>query len=194
MNNQSDSEFTFPLSDEELMELGRFFALWGQMDLMICMALSQLTNCTLPATLAFVGATTTGPKLTLLQRQKVRDQETAAHLKQTCKRIARLLDDRNHFAHGMWGIHTDDKRVQRAACYFPRESVDDPLYADRLPKLCDDVAVITRDLGKLMSLLNPEYHQRDTSIQFYFSSHAPAGTTAQDWKKLSPPPSDNSGL
>jgi hypothetical protein len=186
------SEYEIPLSDEELVDLGRFFALWGQMDLMICMVLSLLTNCTLPAPLTFLGGSTTGPKLNLLQRQKVRNEGTAAHLKQTCSRIGKLLDDRNHIAHGMWGIHTDDRGAERAGSYFPRRGVDDPLYTDRLSELCEDVASITRDLGKLMTLVNPNYHQQKRAISFYFSSHAPAGTTAEEWTHLTMPPSRNS--
>jgi hypothetical protein len=192
MSDQIDSEYTIPLSEEELADLGRFSALWGQMDLMICMVLSLLTNCSLPATLTFVGGSTTGPKLNLLQRQKVESKETAAHLKQTCARIGRLLEDRNHIAHGMWGMHTDDKGVGRAGSFFPRRGVDDPLCADRLSELCEDVAIITRDLGKLMSLLNPKYRQQKRSIVFYFSSHAPAGTTADEWSHLTPRPPDSS--
>ncbi len=186
MNVQIDSEYTIPLTEAELADLGRFFALWGQMDLMICMVLSLITGCTLPAALAFVGGSTTGPKLTLLQRQKLEDADTAAHLKQTCKRIAKLLDDRNHIAHGMWGIHTDSEGQAKAGSYFPRSGVDAPLFADRLSDLCEAVAVVTRDLGKLMSLLNPAYRQRDRPIRFWFSSHAPAGTTAAEWEKLKP--------
>jgi hypothetical protein len=186
MPTQINSEYAIPLTEDEMADLGRFFALWGQMDLMICMVLSLMTDCPLPATLTFVGGSTTGPKLSLLQRQKLQDKDTAAHLKKSCAGIARLLDDRNHIAHGMWGIHTDGEGRAVTASFFPRTGVDTPLYADRLPELCEAVAAVTRDLGKLMSLLNSAYRQRERSIQFYFSSRAPAGTTAVEWEKLNP--------
>jgi hypothetical protein len=181
-------EYEITLSDDELIELGRFCALWSQMDMLICLALSLLTDCDLKATLAFLGATTTGPKLNLLRQQETQtnDPDIANMISAICREIARLVDDRNHIVHGIWGMHTDDKGKARAGSFFPRKGVDAPLYADRLKDLCERVADVTRDLGKLLSKLNKNFLQQDDPKVFWFSSRPPAGTRQEEWFLATP--------
>jgi hypothetical protein len=174
-------EYKITLSDAELIELGRFSALWSQMDLLICLALSMLTDCDLKTTLAFVGASTTGPKLNLLRRQEIDDDETTALIKSIGNKIGTVIEDRNHIVHGVWGMHTDEDGIAKAGSYFPRKGVDKPLYADRLSGLCETVADITRDLGKLMSLLNRRYVQKTDPQELWFSSDPPPGTQYDEW-------------
>jgi hypothetical protein len=92
-----------------------------------------------------------------------------------CREVARL-DDRNHIVHGIWGMHTDDKGKARAGSFFRRKGVDAQLYADRLKDLCERVADVTRDLGKLLSKLNKKFVQQDDAKVVWFS-RAPAGET-----------------
>jgi hypothetical protein len=181
-------EYKITLSDDELIELGRFSALWSQMDMLICLVLSMLTGCDLKATLAFLGATTTGPKLNLLRQQETEtdDPEITNLIKSICKEIGRVVDDRNHIVHGIWGMHTDDKGKSRAGSYFPRKGVDAPLYADQLTDLCERVADITRDLGKLLSQVNKDFPQQNDPKVFWFSSHPPAGTKKEEWFLATP--------
>lgn len=69
-------EFRISLSDQELADLGQFYAVWSQIDFLLCMLVSRVLNVESGVGGAFMDAMTTGARLDLLRRnlEEIKDR------------------------------------------------------------------------------------------------------------------------
>ena len=163
MTSESESpggeptEYEIPLSDDELRELGRFQAIFSQVDFLLNEAISALTETPWWAMSIMLETATTGTKLNMLRKilPDVKDK-VARHLaSEATSLLSRIIERRNHVVHGMWArqLVTPQKAV-KVACHFQRHK-DNPVFPEELRKLSDKGAKATRYLGDLLTHLAP---------------------------------------
>lgn len=152
-----ESEYEIPLTDEELLELGRFTAIFSQVDFLLNEAISALTKTPWWAMAIMLETATTGPKVHMLGKilPNIKDPR-ARHLATEARELLlKLLDKRNHVIHGMWAKHIiTPQRAVKPACMFMRYK-DKPVFPEDLRKLSIKGAKITRYLGELLTHLAP---------------------------------------
>jgi hypothetical protein len=152
------TEYEIPLTDDELRELGRFTAVFSQVDYLLNEAISALTKTPWWAMSLMLESATTGPKVNMLKKilPEIRDKEAKRLASDAYDRLVKLIDKRNHVIHGMWArqLVTPQKTV-KPACIFMRNK-DAPVFTDELHKLADKGAKITRLLDDLLTHLAPK--------------------------------------
>ncbi len=152
------TEYELPLSDDELRELGRFTAVFSQVDFLLNEAISALTKTPWWAMSLMLESATTGPKVNMLKKilPQIKDKEAKRLSTDVYERMLKLIDKRNHVIHGMWAqqMITAQKTV-KPACVFMRNK-DAPIYTEDLRKLADKGARVSRSLGDLLTHLAPK--------------------------------------
>ncbi|MCA6109615.1 hypothetical protein [Bradyrhizobium cenepequi] len=152
-------EFRISLSEAELTDLGRFYAVWSQIDCLLCVLVSRIFNVESGIGAAFMDAMTTGARLDLLRRNldDIKDKSVFEKAKKLCNSLASLVDQRNHATHGMWGTYVNpDTKSEYAAAFFGKKGFK-PLYASELAELTRRTIKKTRELGELIAAIDPKY-------------------------------------
>ncbi|MGE0035964.1 MAG: hypothetical protein AB7S93_10040 [Xanthobacteraceae bacterium] len=147
------TEFEIPLSEAELAELGRFTAVFSQVDFLLGEAISLLTGTPWWAMQLMLENASIGPKLNVLRKiiPDVKDKEAKRLAKEACDRMAKLLDRRNHVIHGLWARQIiSAQRKATPACIFQKFS-ENYVPPDQLRDLSDRGASVTRYLGDLLT-------------------------------------------
>lgn len=161
------TEYEIPLSDNEIMHLGRFAAVFSQVDYLLNEAISALTKSPWWAANIMLDNVTTGPKLQMLRKiikkteaDPAVDSEARTLATKAADALASLLDKRNHVVHGMWSQQlVTPQRAVKPACFLHRFA-DGPVFASELKNLATKGAEVTRLLGDLLTHLSPEDQQR----------------------------------
>jgi len=182
-----------PLSDPELIHLGKLGVVWAQMDYFLLEALSRLSGASLRDLETFFDKAPTGPRLSafrklssLLSHEKAR---TAAN--DFISRSESVLGRRNHLTHGLWGLFSPKGgRPYKAACYFPGNKKG-LIYASELPAITNDAVALTNSLIRFLSLdQSPELQAlTDRKVHMGYGPPegqyaAPAGSVYLDLAKL----------
>ena len=191
----TEPAFEIVLSDEQLEDLGRFTAIWSQIDHMLFQAISISGRTTPQSLLALIEGTTTGQRLGMLRRLIPQMQTKAMRdgAENVCSGLGALIDKRNHILHGVWGLHWNlEKETLRPACHYDR-SKETPVYAKQLPELCERAAKLSHKIEELLRLLAPQFFSNPGPIphRFIFSAGPPPNRPAPKWQ---PPPSRRSTL
>lgn len=153
------SAFEIVLSDEQLEDLGRFTALFSQIDSMMFQIISLATKTRTQDLMALIEGTTSGQRLAMLRRlaENMEDKQARAKAEGVCSGLAALNDKRNHILHGVWGLlWNTEKDTLKAACVYERNR-QNPLHAQQLPELCERAAKLSLKVMELLRTLNPAY-------------------------------------
>jgi hypothetical protein len=152
------------------MQLGIFNAIWSQIDFLVTILLSNLSKPDLASVLMMTGSATTAPRIAMLRRlaRAAGDDELA----DICKGMGKLIGDRNHLSHGIWGWHSSLDGKISAACHFS-ENADHPIFASDLPKLITLVAQASHDLGNVGRRRVSQMAVADRPRHFYFGPREP---------------------
>ncbi len=137
--------YSIPLTDKQLITLGRITAIWAQVDFFVDRLLMLVLDLNAPDFDAKFGAMMVGSKIDALdlavtsiadtiRRDAVRLFVTAA---QAVKR------PRNHVAHGIWGLRHDARGKEFPAARM-RKNPGEPFRAERLRGLEKAVASASR--------------------------------------------------
>lgn len=163
-------EFRISLSEAELADLGKFYAVWSQIDFLLCVLVSRILKVESGIGGAFMDTMTTGARLDLLRRHldDIKDKSAAEGVKKCCNSLASLVDQRNHATHGVWGTYVDpETKSERAAAFFGKKGFK-PLYASELAELTRRATQKTREFGALIAIIDPKYDARPDKA-FWFS-------------------------
>lgn len=168
--NDDEPEFRITLSEAELTDLGKFYAVWSQVDFLICVLVSRILKVEAGIGATFMDTMTTGARLDLLRRNldDVEDKSNLEKTKKLCNSLASLVDQRNHATHGMWGTYVaPDTKNERAAAFFGKKGFK-PLFASELAELTRRSIQKTRELGALIAIIDPKYDPQPNKA-FWFS-------------------------
>lgn len=163
-------EFRISLSEAELIDLGKFYAVWSQIDFLLCVLVSRILKIESGVGCAFMDTMTTGARLDLLRRHldDINDKPATERVRKCCNSLASLVDQRNHATHGVWGTYVDpETKYEHAAAFFGRKEFK-PLYASELAELTRRATHKTRELGALIAIIDPKYNTRPNKA-FWFS-------------------------
>ena len=148
--------FEIVLSEEQLEDLGRFTAIFSQIDFMMFQVIAHAARLQAKDLMALIEGTTTGQRLAMLRRlaKHMPDPDLRKKAEDVCSGLAGLNDHRNHILHGVWGLEWDTERdVLRPACAYERNR-DNNILATKLPELCDRAATLSRKVGELLGIFN----------------------------------------
>lgn len=169
--------FEIPLSDYELMLLGRITAIWSHIELVVDVLLRELHKIDQQQFEEFFGDKQMGNKLSALMRcasrsphQNAKDQISAFDAT-----ITPLLTDRNHVVHGLWGHRIDRAGKIKEPAAHSHKRRETPFNSSRPRELCNRLAtasIMADDLS--ISLLG--YPPRpNEGRRFFFGPTVPEG-------------------
>ena len=103
------SAFEIVLSEEQLEDLGRFTALFSQIDAMLFQIIAGVSKTPPKNLMALIEGTTSGQRLKMLRRlgKEMADQSAKRKVKDACSSFGKLIDKRNHIMHGLWSLQWD---------------------------------------------------------------------------------------
>jgi hypothetical protein len=150
-------EFAIPLSGDQLKELGLFCAVWSQVDTLITFLLSHFSEADFRAIETMTGQATTTPRVNMLKKlAKASGEPAALRLVEICAEMGGLLEDRNHLMHGLWAIYWAANGDTQAGSDYNKRRMQ-PIMAARLPKLTDQAAKFSAELGAAARALIPAF-------------------------------------
>lgn len=190
MTNPTAPAFEIVLSEEQLQNLGRFTAIWSQIDHMLFQVLAITSRIQPKSLLALIEGTTTGQRLNMLRRLIPEMQSKAAQEKagNVCTALGSLIDKRNHLLHGVWGLRWDLKKdTLRPACHYDRNT-ESPIYAKQLDELCERAAKLSIRVMELLQILQPTFFSKPGPIphRFIFADGPPPNRPAPKWQPPQP--------
>lgn len=143
-----------PLSDDNLHDLGRLTAVWGQMDYLMTLIIARILDCNPIECEILLERTPTAAKKSRLERLSSRlIPEVEASIKKFCKRSDSVLGKRNHLTHGMWVMFSRDGiSAYQPACYFP-DNKKALIYAAELKDIVNKAIEVTNLLAEIHNLI-----------------------------------------
>ena len=120
-----DPAYQIPLSEDQLQELGKLFAIWGQIDFQIILVIAAILKIETAAAIALLDNVTSGTLVSHLRKRldNVSDPQDREEIKNFCELMGSLVDKRNHLSHGIWGWEvSDDAKMVSPACYYAKAS------------------------------------------------------------------------
>ncbi|MDI1327224.1 MAG: hypothetical protein PSV23_10550 [Brevundimonas sp.] len=132
--------FEIPLTDRQLMHLGRITATWAQVEFFIDRLLMLALDLSPPEFNKAYSAMMVGGRLDSLDLagQSVTAPDEADALKGFVAACLKIKQPRNHAVHGLWGLRVSRDKTFAAARH--RKSPGSPMRAERLKKLEADIA------------------------------------------------------
>jgi hypothetical protein len=164
-----------PLSPEQLQQLGTLSAIWGQIDYLISVSLSQIMGVAPVKVEELLDKQMTGARVTHLRRQlpKIKDEAIRKTAKTFCANMESLIAKRNHITHGIWCWHVDvNTKKGRRASHFLREK-DKPIFADELTGLVAKFAEEAKRIHFVHLSLIGGHPKPDEIPQFFISNGPP---------------------
>ena len=136
--------YAIPLTDKQLIALGRITAIWAQVDLMVDKLLSLVHDLNPVQFRMLVGDKMVGSKLNLLEQSLILIEDGPRHdsIEKFVKLATAVLSERNHATHGVWGWRIQGKKEFIAARHS--RTPGKPLRATKLKKLESTVANVSR--------------------------------------------------
>jgi hypothetical protein len=155
--SQPISAYEIVLSEEQLEDLGRFTALFSQIDAMLFQIIAGASKTNTKSLMALIEGTTSGQRLSMLRRlaNDMEDEGIQRKAKSVCAAFGGLTDKRNHLLHGIWGLQWNfEKNTLKPACTYERNR-ENPIYAKQLPELCKRAAELSLKVAELLSNISP---------------------------------------
>lgn len=152
------SEYEIPLGLEHLQKLGLFTALYSQIDYLLIVLISHLTQAPIDDLTTIVDGTTLGTKLNIFRRLSRNLEWTTAHgqMKELEQKLGSVIEKRNHVIHGIWAQHIIlEQKSVKVGCYFNKSSKN-TVFPDDLDALITQGASITRLIGNLINFVGPK--------------------------------------
>ena len=150
-----EAEYEVPLSDEELLDLGRVTSLLSQIDHLLTEALSSASRTPAWAAYIFADRATMSGKIAMFDSilggiPNPDDQKAG---KKLVKELYRVNDDRNILFHGMWALHLNPTTERGyPACIWQKKK---PIRPAELPEIAARAARLSRGLGDFLARVNP---------------------------------------
>jgi len=178
--------FQVVLSAEQLEDLGRFTAVFSQIDFMMFQIIGLAGKIASPDLMALIEGTTAGQRLAMLRRlaERMPDPDLRKKAKDVCDGLAAINGKRNHILHGVWGLHWDTKKDKLTPACAYEKNRDNPIYAKQLPELCERAANVSIKVMELLSILGSPFNGSPPH-RFIFSSGPPPNRHPPEWQ--SPP-------
>lgn len=147
----ADNDFDFipayaiPLTDKQLVTLGRITAIWAQVDFFVDRLLMLVLDLNATDFRAKFDSMMVGSKIDELEAASlaIADPTRQAAVTLFVTSVQRVKRARNHVAHGIWGMRHDAKGKEFPAARM-RRNPGEPFRAERLKKLEKDVAEASR--------------------------------------------------
>jgi hypothetical protein len=177
--------FLIVLSEEQLEDLGKFTAIFSQIDHMMFQIVGLASKTRGKNLLALIEGTTAGQRLAMLRRlaDQMIDPDLRKKAKDVCGGLAALNEKRNHILHGVWGLEWDTKKDKlHPACAYERNS-ENPIYATQLPELCERAAKVSLKVLELLSILGTPLNGSPPH-RFLIRAGPPPDRPAPDWQPL----------
>lgn len=132
--------YEIPLTERQLIHLGRITATWAQVEFFIDRLLMLALDMTPTAFDEVYSAVMVGTRLDHLDAAclTVDDAEQRAALAAFVASALKVKRDRNHAVHGLWGLRV--RRDQSYPAARHRKTPGTPLRAERLKRLETDIA------------------------------------------------------
>lgn len=149
-------EYEVPLSDAELLDLGRTTAIISQIDFMLTEALSGASKSPAWAVYVFAEKATMSAKIGMFEKLLGGTEQGDAKTlgKKLVKTLHKVNDDRNVLFHGMWTLHFDPKTEKGwPTCIWQNKK---PIRPAELPEIAARAAYVTRQLGDYLGKMNPK--------------------------------------
>ncbi|MDF1608411.1 hypothetical protein PZ897_09505 [Hoeflea sp. YIM 152468] len=175
--------YLIPLSNDELLELGTFTAIWSQIDWILLTGISLVTKTEFAHIHSLMETTTTGPRLSALRKLCQKNPNTAnTAIKKLCIDNSGLIEDRNHIIHGLWSVKWDQtvSWEPQAACFF-QKSNNAPIPATKLRELSNRAARFSNQLAAAISKLNPSLARGEAPRLFLFGDGDPGRRPPPEW-------------
>ncbi len=117
----SSPVYEIPMSDEELIIVGRITLMWSHMDVQVDLILSQIGRFTPEVFSHFFGGNTINRKIeTIRVYSKSINEPLKGKLITMCDAVSDCVRDRNLMTHGMWGWEVDKTSRKYRACAWRR--------------------------------------------------------------------------
>ena len=138
----SSPVYQLPLTDDELLIVGRITLAWAQIDFQIDGVLTALHRLDDEQFTAFFGRMTIGGKVQAVRVALKRAPSETAHtsLTEMCDAISECLADRNLMTHGMWGWNWDAQNARWESCAISHRK-GQAFSASELPNLHEKVVL-----------------------------------------------------
>lgn len=162
--------FSIPLTDKQLMTLGKITAIWAQIDHLTDHLLSHVLELDPPAFAERFGIMGSGGKLAALDlaQMDLPEGDLRTALYNFVVAANSVKEDRNHAVHGVWGFRSAQQKDKPAARH-PRAN-GKPLYAERL--LAVERSAALASVRGLLAFAKTQRMTLFTPMNFYFGSPA----------------------
>jgi hypothetical protein len=160
--NPDEPEYFIPLDHDQLAELGRLTSAWSQIDFMLVLVVAVITKTEIGWMMTFCDNMMSGGRINLFRKLivHIESDETRKLATALCERLGKLVGQRNHIVHGLWGYHINqEKKKQYPACHNGANP-QAPIYAATLPDLRKRVIAETRQIGLILRTLSPKDFNR----------------------------------
>lgn len=158
------AEYEIPLTDYMLIELGRFSAVFSQVDYLLSVAISMTTKTPFWAMQVMLDNATSGTKINMFRKivPKIEDKKAKEIAKDALDRLNKIVQPRNYIMHGLWAQVADfSAKKVRPGCTTIGMNPD-VVWPEELRKLSNKGAKISRLLGDLNEHLSPVKDQKWT--------------------------------
>lgn len=148
-------EYEVPLTETELLDLGRITAIFSQIDFLLTEALSSASKTPAWAAYIFAEKTTMSAKIGMLDSilGGVPDADAKRAGKKLVKSLHKVNDDRNVLFHEMWAHHLNPKTERGLpACMWQKKT---PIRPTDLPSIAERASSVSRQLGAFLISVNP---------------------------------------
>lgn len=158
--------FKIPLTDAQLLALGRLTAIWSQIDFVIDFALEGAFDVSAATRETLIGERMVGAKIVLLERGC--EALSAGNLKAKIGTFITLTkaikNKRNHACHGVWAWRTHPVEAKIKVCARQARDPSTPLKPSELAGLVKAAAACARAGADVLELLNGEPIARPASL------------------------------
>ncbi len=136
----SSPVYQLPLTDDELMLVGRITLVWAQIDFQIDGILTALHRLDEEQFAAFFGRMMIGGKVQAARSAQARAPSETARIAvaEMCDAVSDCLRDRNLMTHGMWGWNWDGGNTRWESCAISYRK-GHALAAAELPALHEEI-------------------------------------------------------
>lgn len=136
----SSPVYQLPVSDDELLIVGRITLMWAQLDFQLDAILTSLHKIDGEQFTAFFGRTMIGAKVQAVKAATKRASSSAVQiaLGEMCDAISKCLTDRNLMTHGMWGWNWNEDQGAWESCAISHRK-GQAFVASELPELHEKI-------------------------------------------------------
>jgi hypothetical protein len=148
--------YSIPLGDKDLIILGRIHAVWAQMDHLLTVALTFVTNANHRHLELIFDRMNTGAKVHKFKEISglVLIGPAAIAAAEFCKKSGAVLGRRNHLTHGIWvQFSKDGSDDYSPACYFAGDKKG-LIFAAELPDIYAKATSLVNLLGSLIDMFS----------------------------------------